>query len=188
MRPLQKLDKLVKNELKGIKKPAGFNVRFRSSDKAGDGQFTVQTRVDDISIKYECEKDGVELTLKCRGERLFISADESTVYHVSVNEQEYYQSFNDEEDESWRDHDEKGRERLNALARGGKCLKEVQDYLKGAVPDLIRLMESYFSRKLMPLDDLMPAHSNEKVFEMFDLRRKLNKPHIENSLYGRAKA
>jgi len=170
MTSLDRLDEIVKKAIREIKAPEGIKVKFHKPRAPGDGYFYAEGRINDMKFSYQHGAEDIEIILKDKDDIIYIEADEGEVYTVFVNDREYNRAC-ECDPEKWKPLDEDA-ETTQAIEFGIEKLKDVREYLKEKVPEFLCLIDGYFSRSLLPLEDQPAIRSNEEIFEKFSAKLK----------------
>ncbi len=169
MAALDRLDKIVEDELSKISLKDTVKVKFNRGFP-GHGDFEIRTKVGDIEIVYYHDSESQRLILRDSEDVIQIEGDYDRAYNVSVNDREYCHSCpNCHPDECQQEREE---DTMTALKFGAEKLREVRLYLRETVPEVWRLLDSYFSRALLPGGDQLSMRPNSEIFDKFDLKAK----------------
>ncbi len=175
-----KLDDRVESELRRRIIIPDLNVSFYRRRIPGKGYFEISSTINGASFEYSRQPQEIVLTLMKGSDIINVYSNGKIVTDVWVNDRRYR---NPEvpvcgaEREKWTSLTEEEEDAEKVITLGKTALDDIHNHLRGFVPGLVRLMDEYFSGKLVPADDLQDLRSYDEIFRQFDLklRRDLKK-------------
>jgi hypothetical protein len=195
MANLAVLDKYVKEELKKIGNPNGFNILFyHSESNPGQGYFTVKNQLNGADFEYRREfGNKVYVNLIKDGDSIVIHTEQDKVAQIRVNDRRYENPefsigihmtnaitsiatlVEDNTGQELRKQLEKGRnadqenEVKEALEFGQRAVRAVYSHISGKVPGLGALIKGYYSRSLPVIENDPDLRTNSEIFAKFNL-------------------
>jgi hypothetical protein len=163
------LDEIVQRELQQFAIPEAIRVEFHPyTASPGKGNFAIVGELNGAAVTYKVDAHlGTRVQLERNGDRVLVERNATRVNRVEVNDRTYYHpesAFCDNAD------DLLVRPEIDeAIDFGERAFSAVRAYVNARVPGLLRLIERYYSRDLLPGDERPSIRTNASVFSQFDL-------------------
>jgi hypothetical protein len=169
---VRKLDERVEVEMRRQIIVPGVEFDFYRGRIPGRGCFEIFGAINGASFDYSRERREIFLTLAKGDDVINVHSDGKIVTAVYVNDREYYnpEAPNCGTRERWQPLTEAEEEASRAVNLGKMALEDVHEHLKKLVPGVVNLMDKYFSRTLVPVDDLIDARPTPDIFANFNLK------------------
>jgi hypothetical protein len=171
MKSLKSLDDFVRDELKKIEKN-GFEVYFSASESyPGQGHFTIKGVINSSKADYRIEfNNTIYLNLCLDGDSVIVHYSKGNADSINVNGRRYYRKLLCEEmaeELSLANENDSETERKEALEFASKAIASTQKVLAQRIPALMKLIEDYYSRSMLPPEDHPDLRSNAEIFAKF---------------------
>jgi hypothetical protein len=192
MATFKDIDEIASREANQIKKCGGYAIRFYAPDyKQGQGSFTIEGRLNNASLEYRTEyPDRIDFTLKKDGDTITVSAERNAVNRVQVNDRHYLEangsigqsienlavnmvSIADEhageiiKKELGKKNPDKTQESAEAIEFGKNALNAVTAAIELYLPGALKLIDSYYTRSIVPPEQNPNMRTNAEIFEKF---------------------
>lgn len=169
-----KLDDRVESELRKRIIVPNVDVSFYRRHIPGRGYFEISSTINDASFDYNREPQEIRLTLIKEGDIINVYSNGKIVTDVWVNDKRYQNPdfLCGAEREKWQGLTKVEKDAQKVIKLGKEALDDAHNHLREFVPGVVRLMDLYFSGKLVHADDLLDMRSYEEIFIKFNLKPK----------------